>query len=171
MIPNLPLPGTSAGWSGAGTTMVLLDAMREDPLAHSAACLLDQDGQTPRLARTFVTRQLATWQCSDELADRVRLVASELATNAIVHAPAPTHPALPGGEVLVALAFVSSVAVVLCVADRHGTGLPIPRIAKPGAESGRGLQIVTAESDGWGAWPRPDGAGKTIAAHFCLPAA
>ena len=40
--------------------------------------------------------------------------------------------------------------------------LPTPREASPDDESGRGLTLVAALADGWGAEPRPGGIGKSV---------
>ncbi|MFJ8361358.1 ATP-binding protein [Streptomyces sp. NPDC093984] len=45
--------------------------------------------------------------------------------------------------------------------------LPTPRDASPDDESGRGLTLVAALADDWGAEPRPGGIGKTV--WFELP--
>jgi hypothetical protein len=47
------------------------------------------------------------------------------------------------------------------VADANDT-LPAPRDAAPDDDSGRGLTLVAALAERWGADPRPYGIGKTV---------
>ncbi|MFI5986982.1 ATP-binding protein [Streptomyces sp. NPDC051555] len=149
-------------------TVALLWAMDRDPLAQSASSRLPQTAQSVGLARRFVTELLTQWECSEDIKERACLAVSELTTNAVVHAP--SSDGCPG-EVLVGLSFAPNVALVVYVADRSSTTLPLPRIVGPGSEHGRGLSIVTEVADGWGYWPRSDGTGKHVAAHFALTAA
>ncbi|MGK5447132.1 ATP-binding protein [Streptomyces radiopugnans] len=43
-----------------------------------------------------------------------------------------------------------------------GDDVPRPRGTSPEDESGRGLALVAALSDAWGAYPRPCGVGKAV---------
>ncbi len=79
-----------------------------------------------------------------ELEERASLVVTELATNAVLHA---------GGLVSVRIWYDSN-RLRLEVADASGT---LPEPGTPGNMSGRGLQIVIALADAWGAVPRPGG--------------
>jgi anti-sigma regulatory factor (Ser/Thr protein kinase) len=100
-----------------------------------------------RRARRFVVDALRGE--ATELVERVELMVSELATNAIIHAGAPF-------------------AVTVTVADRQvrvevadgGAGEPTVRDITPASPSGRGLHIVASLADAWGVDDRPDG--KTV---------
>ena len=88
----------------------------------------------------------------DVLADDIRTIVSELATNAVLHARTP---------------FRISVAVAadrVRVAVHDGSaGRPRPsRLRDERASTGRGLHMVADLSDEWGVEPDPDGAGKTV---------
>jgi anti-sigma regulatory factor (Ser/Thr protein kinase) len=84
-----------------------------------------------------------------ELVERVELMVSELATNAIVHAGAPFAVAVTVGDRQVRVE----------VAD-GGAGEPTVRDITPASPSGRGLHIVGSLADAWGVDDRPDG--KTV---------
>ena len=104
-------------------------------------------------ARHFVVQQLATHDLS-YLADDVRLVVSELATNAVMHAQTPFTVCLSGREG----------AVLLMVRDGAASEpmLMAPRSLELG---GRGLRIVQALSRDWGSSVDADG-GKAVWAVF-----
>lgn len=106
-------------------------------------------------ARNFVTQQLIDHRLL-YLVDPVRLVASELATNAVVHA----HTAFS-----VTLAR-SGQTVMLTVRD-DSPALPTRRVAQVMDPSGRGLEIVGIVSLDWGV--SDDGAGsKAVWATFAI---
>lgn len=87
-------------------------------------------------------------------ADDVVLAASELATNAVIHAQTPFRVRLSGRNRLVRLE----------VSDQSST---VPVMEEFG-RSQRGLRIVQAIATDWGIQPTPTG--KTIWAEFELPA-
>jgi len=91
-------------------------------------------------ARDFVSAHLLDHRLP-QMADDVRLVVSELATNAMVHAGTPFTVTLTGGEQ----------SVLLTVRD--GSPLePVPATATPDRldTGGRGLVIVDMVSRTWG---------------------
>jgi len=93
---------------------------------------------TPRLAREFVTTTLEGWGC-DGVGDVVRLLTSEVVTNAMRHA---------GSDIDVVMsATAESVRV-----EVHDHSPEVPRLvaAAPDAETGRGLTLVQALTTGWG---------------------
>lgn len=97
---------------------------------------------------------LDAWQVADAAAGSVLLVVSELAGNAVRHAPGPgIEVAVTAGygEVLVEVRDGSSRAPVV----RPGDGLY--------AEGGRGLTLVAALSRAWGWHPNSDGTKTTWA--------
>lgn len=104
-------------------------------------------------ARDFVCQQLVAHNLL-YLVEDVRLVASELATNAMVHAQTPF---------VVTLSEVRGV-VLLLVRDGSSTA-PVrstPRVMDTG---GRGLMLVELLSDQWGARTERDGS-KSVWASF-----
>lgn len=96
---------------------------------------------SPALSRQFVARTLIGW-AADDIVDEAVLLASELVTNAVVHA---------GTDVVVTCLLLSG-GVQVEVTDHHPVR-PLP--APPGdvpesSEGGRGLQLLSRVSQSWG---------------------
>jgi len=104
---------------------------------------------TVRAARVDLHRHLEREGVPQAVVDGVLLVASELATNAVLHGAPPIELA----------ACVPRDVVRVEVAD-GSSDLPHPRHYGSTAATGRGLGIVAAVSHGWGAFERSDG--KTV---------
>jgi anti-sigma regulatory factor (Ser/Thr protein kinase) len=100
-------------------------------------------------ARHFVTESVV--DVPQEILERVALLVSELATNAIRH----------GGTDFVVRVEQTDAEIAVEIADA-GTGTPTVRNAEPRDPSGRGLQIVEALSDSWGVRAEPNGEGKAV---------
>ena len=103
-------------------------------------------GLSPGQARRFVTGALAAWGCCHLVADAA-LIATELATNAVIHAGTGFTIVLtrrPEGTIRIAVHDASLVR-------------PRPRRAGPFEGSGRGLGLVEALAADWGADHLPDG--------------
>jgi anti-sigma regulatory factor (Ser/Thr protein kinase) len=132
----------------------------QDRRIHSEERRFPPDGRSVRDARMFVQQVLGSAtssdMCDEELAGRAALIVSELAGNAVVHAGSPytvrveVQRAVVRGEVF--------------DEDRH---LPKPRSAMGARDSnghdghgGRGLVIVDAMADRWGA--EADGRGGKV---------
>ncbi|MFD9975921.1 ATP-binding protein [Streptomyces sp. NPDC059017] len=112
------------------------------------------------LARRKVVDKVRTWgvPIDDETADTIRLVASELITNAVVHGEGPVTVALyhrPGRLVIDVLDGNSAAPQMSC-AEAHD-------------ESGRGLALVGQLAARY-AW-EPSGCGKRVWAEIALPVA
>jgi anti-sigma regulatory factor (Ser/Thr protein kinase) len=106
-----------------------------------------------RTAREFVQVHLTRHGLSG-LVEDVRLVASELATNAILHAQTAFTVALQG----------DNQSVLLTVRD--GSPLVPPVVAAPLMdEAGRGIGIVAHLSHSWGTTTSPKGT-KSVWARF-----
>ncbi|HEY3683310.1 MAG TPA: ATP-binding protein [Streptosporangiaceae bacterium] len=120
-----------------------------------------------RAARVFVTETLSTWDL-DDLAYDAATIVSELATNAIVHAPCHDDPAADHFHITLA---ADSVALTITVTDLADDGptAPFPGEPRAEAESGRGLGIVAAYSADWG-WRRQE-TGKVVWATLGIPGA
>ena len=105
------------------------------------------------LARDFVRLQLLAHHLP-HLVEDVRVVVSELATNAVVHA-----------RTAFVVTLSSSSGTVLLEIEDSSTSQVLLRTADPLSTSGRGLVIVTMLSRQWGT--RTDAAGlKTVWASF-----
>lgn len=119
---------------GAGTKVTM-------PLAAS--------GDAVREARGTVRRLLEGWGLAG-LGETAELCASELATNAVLHARSP---------VLMAVALLPD-AVRVEVQDATPGAIEAGALVDDGAESGRGLAIVDALTESWGVEQHL--AGKTV---------
>jgi hypothetical protein len=106
-------------------------------------------------ARGFVSHHLVDHRLL-YLVDPVRLVASELATNALVHAQTAFSVTLSATDK----------NVLLTVRD-SSLARPTPRAAQVMAPSGRGLEIVAIVSLDWGVSENEAGA-KAVWASFAL---
>ncbi len=102
----------------------------------------------PRAARDLVSRTLLEWRLTAQIADAC-LVASELVTNAMIHA---------GTDIDVTLAEHRG-SVRIAVRD-HSHDPPVEQLGRSD-EHGRGLVIVAELTSAWGVLPHPDG-GKVV---------
>ncbi|MGH9103057.1 MAG: ATP-binding protein [Acidimicrobiales bacterium] len=114
-------------------------------------------------ARCFVGACLTEWGL-DRVVEVVRLLTSELVTNAVVHAR--PH----GPETAIAVVLWSAAGVVRVeVTDDH-PGSPIVGDGPTGKESGRGLLLIDGLASAWGTGPigtgpigtGPIGTGKAV---------
>jgi anti-sigma regulatory factor (Ser/Thr protein kinase) len=125
---------------------------RSDGVEVSADFAADHDA--PRCARHFVADALGTWGHGGTLLDDARLLVTELATNAVVHARSPFS----------VMARSEGDLVRLSVRDAS-SHTPTLRAGGPTATSGRGLRLVAALSSSWGVDTSADG--KTVWAELC----
>ncbi len=99
-----------------------------------------------RAARAFIRALATPWRLTPPVVHDVELAASELVTNAVIHAAGEVHVALrrlPDG-------------VELEVEDA-GEAAPVLRVADHEESGGRGLAIVDALARAWGVQEEPDG--------------
>jgi len=120
--------------------------------SHFSAILAPEPGSAAK-SRAFVSRHLAEHQLP-HLEDNIRLVASELATNAVVHAQTPFTMTLSrtGSRVLLS-------------ATDSAPRAPRRRSPRVGDEGGYGLIIMELLSLAWGV-TRDENQVKTIWASF-----
>ena len=127
----------------------LVDAVER--LLTEASQRFDQDAQSPRAARRFVTEALTGWDDDEgDLTDTVTLLVSELVTNAVLHA---------GSEVEVMVRLTDTAARIE-VTDASADSIA-PRDAGTDDDHGRGLALVGTLARRWGVRPGPAG-GKTV---------
>ncbi|MBT2228841.1 ATP-binding protein [Nonomuraea sp. NEAU-A123] len=88
--------------------------------------------------------------------DDVRLVVSELTTNAVAH----TASGHPGGVVTLNIATVDAATLCIEVIDEGATTVPEVREAEVGECGGRGLWLVEAFATRWGV--RDGGSGQQV---------
>ncbi|MGD9485200.1 ATP-binding protein [Streptomyces sp. TRM70308] len=134
---------------------------------HTFLQLLSSTRRGARLARLLAVGQLRTWQLSPSLTERVEHVVAELAANAVLHGR------VAGRDFRLGLRLTPATGTVrIEVTDANGSRVPVPALAQApdgtlGAESGRGLVLVSALADRWGTQPYPP-SGKTVWAE-CAP--
>jgi DNA-binding response OmpR family regulator len=127
----------------------LVEAVEQ--LLSEASQYFEQDAQTPRAARRFVTQALSGWDDDEgDLTDTVTLLVSELVTNAVLHAGTDV-------EVMVRL---TATAARIEVTDASAESIA-PRDATTEEDSGRGLALVGTLAQRWGVRPAAGG-GKTV---------
>lgn len=116
----------------------------------------DPEHDAPRAARRFVTDVLRRWGHGLPLVEDAQLVATELATNAVVHARSQFRLAVrPHGS-----------GVRLSVGD-DSSATPTMQEPDPLSTSGRGLYLVATIAAQWGVEPTPGG--KTVWAELQPP--
>ncbi|WP_328960537.1 SpoIIE family protein phosphatase [Streptomyces virginiae] len=123
---------------------LLIAHTRSTAAADIATCSLPDDPQAAGQARHYVRRQLATWGL-DDLAFTTELLVSELVGNVVRHAKGP-----------ISLRLLRSNSLICEVYD---CSLTTPRIRRATYtdEGGRGLQLVAATCQRWGARYLRDG--------------
>jgi anti-sigma regulatory factor (Ser/Thr protein kinase) len=113
----------------------------------------------PGAARAMANDQLAEQlgPRASELTGDVVLVLSELVTNAVA-----------AGSTTIGVALMSAGESLRVEVTDDGTGWPLSQPRSTARIDGRGLNIVAALADQWGADPVPGG--KTVWATFAQPA-
>ncbi|MFG2405498.1 ATP-binding protein [Streptomyces brevispora] len=107
-----------------------------------------RERRSVRSVREFVRTAAEDWGYGAR-ADDVLLCVSELATNALLHGVPP------GRGYRVRLRLQEAGRLLRVEVHDSGDGAPVER--EPAGESGRGLLIVAAFSDGWGVEERSPG--------------
>jgi anti-sigma regulatory factor (Ser/Thr protein kinase) len=108
-------------------------------------------------ARQFTRRTLVSWG-ADGLEDDVRIVASELATNALLHAR--THFTLT--------LTLDGDRLRLTMTDGSTTQPRMRRFSGTESTTGRGLRMIAELAHAWGV--EQDGRGKAVWCEFRVPA-
>jgi serine/threonine-protein kinase RsbW len=117
---------------------------------------LPPEPRSPSVARRLVLDAFAEWEFGSRAAQDAALIATELVTNAIIHAR-PTSIVLTiarRGE-----------TVELRVAD-DGHGKVELRPVTPGSVTGRGLHFLDELSSNWSVEQATTGPGKTVIAQL-----
>lgn len=114
------------------------------------AMLVRQEPASASAVRRELSFELSLRGVDPEIIDQIILVASELVSNAIRHGGAGAYETL---DVCWAIGLDS---ITISVADTSDV-LPVIRAAPPDSPSGRGLAIVSALSEDWGADRTADG--------------
>ncbi len=111
--------------------------------------VLPAEYEAPRAARHFIADRLARWGHSGTFIDDARLVVTELANNAVLHARSP----------FTVWVRAEGSGVRISVRDSSSTE-PMLRDNGPAAQSGRGLSVIAAMCADWGV--DVDADGKTV---------
>lgn len=132
---------------------------------HSAAetmsVTLTSDPESVAEARDFAGSVLGTWGLAG-MCDDVRLVVSELVTNALRHA-------VPVGDATtIRLSMLHTGARLTCAVSDPSDQIPVHRDPDFTAQNGRGLHLVEAFSDSWN-WAPLARQGKIVWASFVCP--
>ncbi|GAA3953542.1 hypothetical protein GCM10022384_03790 [Streptomyces marokkonensis] len=106
-------------------------------------------------AHALFRDQAASWELPQDMTDTAELLLSELMTNAYRHAR------VPAGREIRARCLLTDDRLRVTVTDADAT-LPTPATACPDDVSGRGLALVVALTDDWGAEGRDCGIGKEV---------
>jgi anti-sigma regulatory factor (Ser/Thr protein kinase) len=115
-------------------------------------------------ARDFSRTALCVWDL-DGMFDDVRLVVSELVTNAIRHGADVADGA---GDLPIRLSLLYARARLTCAVTDPSDRIPVHRDPGYACQNGRGLHLVEAFSDSWD-WVPLAGSGKVVWACFGCP--
>ncbi|MFD5079632.1 ATP-binding protein [Streptomyces sp. NPDC058371] len=110
-----------------------------------------------RAARRDLRARLLDWGL-EPIADDVALAAQELLTNAVKHG---CRGIASGTHKVTLTAWCTPTELWVTVTD-PSPEVPHRRHASVDCEDGRGLRLVDAVADRWGATTEPDGSGKTV---------
>ena len=120
--------------------------------------------QSAHVARDF-TRAAVADRVGGELVDDMAVAVSELVSNALRYGQAPNSRTQPRPSLWVAV--WDRLPYAVCAVTDDSDRIPVEGCPDEFAESGRGLQVVSALSDSWG-WNLRAGGGKTVWALFRL---
>lgn len=143
-----------AGRQTADDAVLFIARLRRLATGDIASWSLPQDPVAAGQAREHIRAQLEVWDL-DDLVMTTELLVSELVSNVIRHAQGPVRLRLLRGRTLV------------CEVSDGSLTTPHVRRASATDESGRGLQLVSALAQRWGA--RYTASGKSIWTEQPLP--
>ncbi|MFD7708846.1 ATP-binding protein [Streptomyces sp. NPDC059785] len=159
---------TSKSFPTATTAATSYDGSEVGATNREFAMRFSSTPRGARLARRLVSHRLDAWGHGYGSAanECLTLVTAELAANAV------RHGHVPGRDFAVRL-IATGRTLRVEVADTRAERLPLLSLREPPgeAESGRGLMLVAALADRWGAVPRTEGPGKTVWAEWDRPPA
>lgn len=146
-----------------GQTVTLVPAVGDgrDP-ALCSVLVVPPMPRSAQVARDF-TRAALAGRAGDELVDDVTVTVSELVSNALRYGRAPNSRAEPQPSLW--LAVWDRLPYAMCAVTDDSDRIPVEGHPDEFAESGRGLQVVSALSESWG-WNLRAGGGKTVWALF-----
>ena len=119
--------------------------------------------ESVKQARDFARTALSVWGLS-RMYDDVRLVVSELVTNAMRYGSGRPEP----GELPIRLSLLCAGGQLTCAVTDPSDRIPVHREPDYASQNGRGLHLVEAFSDSWD-WVPLSGHGKVVWACFRCP--
>lgn len=131
-----------------------------DPASYACAIRLPALPDAPQVARDFATKTLTKWQLDPEHIETVRLIISELVTNAARQTGRITGPPAPEpGETIPDIhVYVHHYLTTTTISAWDSDPTPPVLISSAlDAEHGRGLQLVAMLAKEWRHRPRTDG--------------
>jgi Histidine kinase-like ATPase domain len=157
----LMLAAEMAGLAGSGRPLPDLAPTGWARRPRIATCTLGTGTGSIHAARDFTVATLCRWSAAERCQD-IAVVVSELLTNALRHARPGSGDARPWRPIRLGLLQLRP--CLLCAVADPSPAAPVPRPPGSFAETGRGLHIVCALSDGWGY--TSSGTGKVVWAMF-----
>lgn len=124
------------------------------PSADEIFLLLPRSAQAPGRARALLRERVAEWGVDEDPGATAELLLSELVTNAVRHARAPQ-----GRDIGIRIARYDGMLRVE-VADAGPAVKLTPQVVAEWDERGRGLAIVAALAERWGAAPGGTGSAR-----------
>ena len=127
---------------------------------------LDPEPQASAAARRFLQQTLTYWQLPSDVTDQALLLASELTTNAVLHAKTVSvlTVTLTGQYLEVGVGDLSAAQVPNAGRERLRGDQQPAETTDPLSEGGRGMLLIEALADSWGVQQLPGG--KQV--WFCL---
>ena len=115
---------------------------------HRAHVALPADRTSPAVARRFLTETLHDWHVGDDPVDTACLLATELVTNAVLHAGTPLELVLETTGDTLRVEVVDQADCLPQQRSHRGDTLGV---------TGRGLVLVKGLAGTWGVTPREPG--------------
>lgn len=119
-------------------------------MSTEASLELDPEPLSAPSARRFLRSALREWGL-DEIEDVATLLATELVTNAVLHARTPVRVLVRRRD-----------RVLRVEVSDSSPAVPAPRRYSAESGTGRGLVLVAELANRWGTEHRPEAAGKTV---------
>jgi anti-sigma regulatory factor (Ser/Thr protein kinase) len=125
--------------------------------SRSASIVVPAEASAPGRVRRWLTAQLTTWQVPESVIGVATLCASELTTNALLHAGTSARVEVD----------LSAERLLVSVADRGTRGTVTPTRTDVLSSRGRGLGLIEQLSDAWGTDPTVRG--STVWFEILMP--
>lgn len=162
-VPAARVGSVPGGWQGL--SLAPLPVGDHFIRTVTAVCGLGFHPSSVKQGRDFACDVLSEWG-AEALAADMRLVVSELVTNACRHA-APVESGMIS-EWSIQFGLVRGDGELTCMVFDPSRSVPVMGEAEGFGEGGRGLRLIDSYSSDWG-WNILDGQGKVVWAAFSIP--